>query len=465
MPTQCNLTGMVFGRAGGREVVADFDGGLVSSDAGALLLGATDRAICLIERFTGCFQDARDPAYVSHTLRGLLAQRVFGLALGYEDVLDHDELRRDPVLCTLLGRFNRPDATPAALAGKSTLSRLEHAPEDLAAARYHRIGHEAAAIEAVFVDLFLDAFGAKPPREIILDLDATDDPIHGRQEGRFFHGYYDCYCYLPLYVFCGRHLLAAKLRRANIDASAGALEEVERIVRRIRARWPRVRIVLRADSGFAREALMAWCEAQRVGFVFGLARNARLEARIAGALKEARALAQASGQSARVFRDFLWTTRESWSRRRRVIAKAEWSQGEANPRFVVTSLKPDAWRGRALYEELYCARGDMENRVKECQLDLFADRTSAKNMRANQLRLWFASMAYVLLCALRRIGLKHTALAEASCGTIRLKLLKIGARVSLSVRRVRIAMASACPSAPEWRLAFARLTAARAPPA
>ncbi len=464
MPTQCNPTGMVFGRAGGREVVADFDGGLVTSDAGVLLLGATDRAIRLVERFARCFQDGRDPAYVRHRLDSLVAQRVFGLALGYEDLLDHDELRRDPVLGALIGRFEWDGAAPQALAGKSTLNRLEHAPAELVTARYHRIGHEAAAIEAEFVDLFLDGFGAKPPREIILDLDATDDPLHGHQEGRFFHGYYDCYCYLPLYVLCGRHLLAAKLRRANVDASAGALEEVARIVGQIRARWPRVKIVLRADSGFAREALMAWCEAERVDFVFGLARNARLETRIAGALTEARSLAETSGQPARVFRDFLWTTRESWSRRRRVIAKAEWTKGEANPRFVVTSLKPDRWTARALYEELYCARGDMENRIKECQGDLFADRTSAATMRANQLRLWFASMAYVLLCALRRIGLKHTALAEATCGTIRLKLLKIGARVSFSVRRVKIAMASACPSAPEWRLAFARLRAARAPP-
>jgi hypothetical protein len=454
---------MAFGRAGGRCVLADFDGGLITSDAGALLLSATDRAIRLVARFATCFHDARDPAYVRHALDSLLAQRVFGLALGYEDVLDHDALRHDPVLCTLLARFERCDATPAALAGKSTLNRLEHAPSDIATARYHRIGHAPAAIEAAFVDLFLNAY-AKPPREIILDLDATDDPLHGRQEGRFFHGYYDCYCYLPLYVFCGRHLLAAKLRVANIDASAGAVEEVARLVAQIRARWPRVRIVLRADSGFAREELMAWCEAQRVDYVFGLARNARLEARIAAALKEARARAEASGQSARVFRDFLWSTRDSWSRRRRVIAKAEWSQGEANPRFVVTSLKPDAWPARALYEELYCARGDMENRIKECQLDLFADRTSTATMRANQLRLWFASMAYVLVSALRRLGLAHTGLAEASCGTIRLKLLKIGARVSVSVRRVKIAMASACPSEPEWRLAFARLRAARAPP-
>ena len=361
MPTHCNPTGMVFGRAGGRTILADFDGGLITSDAGALLLSATDRAIRLVTRFAACFQDARHPAHVWHALDSLLAQRVFGLALGYEDVLDHDTLRHDPLLCTLLGRFERTDAAPAPLAGKSTLNRLEHASAEVATARYHRIGHDPAAIEAVFVNLFLDAF-AKPPREIILDLDATDDPLHGHQEGRFFHGYYDCYCYLPLYVFCGRHLLAAKLRVANIDASAGAGAEVARIVAQIRARWPRVRIVLRADSGFAREELMAWCEARRVDYVFGLARNARLEARIAGALKQARAQAEASGQSARVFRDFLWRTRDSWSRRRRVIGKAEWSRGAANPRFVVTSLKPDAWGARALYEALYGARGDMDIR-------------------------------------------------------------------------------------------------------
>jgi len=369
------------------------------------------------------------------------------------------------VLGALLGRFKPDEGAPAPLAGKSTLNRLEHAPAD-APARYHKIGHDAAAIETVFVDLFLDAFRAKPPRDIILDLDATDDPIHGHQEGRFFHGYYDCYCYLPLYIFCGRHLLAAKLRRSNIDASAGAVEEVQRIIGQIRARWPRVKIVLRADAGFARETLMVWCEQNRVDFVFGLARNARLETRIVAALQEARTMVEATGRPARVFRDFLWSTKESWSRRRRVIAKAEWTRDEANPRFLVTSLKPDRWAARALYEDLYCARGEMENRIKECQGDLFADRTSAATMRANQLRLWFASMAYVLLCALRRIGLAHTGLAAATCGTIRLKLLKIGALVRISARRVKVAMASACPGAAEWRLAQARLIiAARAPPA
>jgi hypothetical protein len=313
----------------------------------------------------------------------------------------------------------------------------------------------------MFVDLFLDAH-KKAPAQITLDLDATDDPLHGHQEGRFFHGYYDCYCYLPLYVFCGRHLLAARLRHSDIDAAAGSVEEIERIVRRIRARWPRVRILLRADSGFAREALMAWCEANRVDYLFGLARNARLVGEIETEMAHARAESEASGKPARCFRDFTWSTLDSWSRARRVVGKAEWTGGEANPRFVVTSLKAAEAEARHLYEAIYCARGEMENRIKECQLDLFADRTSAATMRANQLRLWFASAAYVLLCALRRIGLAHTQFAAATCGTIRPKLLKIGALVRISVRRVTIAMASACPWQHEFALAHAMLRNAAA---
>src|SRR5690349_10624071 len=374
MPTQCSATGMAFGRAGGRELVAAFDGGRVTSEAGAWLPGATDQAIRLVDRFASCFRDARHPDFVTQRVRSLVGQRIFGLALGYEDLVDHDDLRHDPVLGALLGRFKPDEAAPAPLAGKSTLNRLEHAPVD-ATARYHKIGHDAAAIEAVFVDLFLDAFRAKPPRDIILDLDATDDPIHGHQEGRFFHGYYDCYCYLPLYIFCGSHLLAAKLRRANIDASAGAVEETARIVAQIRARWPEVGIVLRADSGFAREALMSWCEANGVDFLFGLAKNERLVGEIAAELAAAEEDSKASGQSARRFKEFSWSTRDSWSRQRRVIAKAQWTGGAANPRFVVTSLSAEEAPQR-LYEEIYCARGDMENRIKECQLDLLADRTS-----------------------------------------------------------------------------------------
>ena len=458
MPTECSPGLFDFGSVEGRRVVAAFDGGAVTSDAGALLLGATDKAIGLIERLAGCFRDDRRADMVEHPLAALIGQRVFAIALGYEDLVDHDELRFDPVLATLSGKLEARRSDCGPLAGKSTLNRLEHAPRG-AATRYHKIGHDGQAIERMFVDLFLEAHRGSP-RQIVLDLDATDDPLHGHQEGRFFHGYYDCYCYLPLYIFCGRHLLAAKLRRSNIDASAGSVEEIERIVGQVREAWPRVRIVLRGDSAFARERLMAWCEDNRVDYLFGLARNERLEKRIAPALDEARRIGQETGAPARVFRDFLWSTRDSWSRRRRVIAKAEWTRGEANPRFVVTSLKPDRWPARALYEDLYCARGDMENRIKECQLDLYADRTSAATMRANQLRPWFASFAYVLMCALRRIGLAHTRLAVATCGTIRLKLLKIGAQVRVSVRRVKIAMATACPYAAEFALAHTRIRAA-----
>jgi hypothetical protein len=441
-------------------VVAAFDGGAITSDAGALLLGQADRAIRLSERFAGCFIDQRMPELVEHSVATMVMQRLMGIALGYEDLIDHDQLRRDPVLVTLAGKLEARRSGCAPLAGKSTLNRLELSGAE--PTRYHRIGHDGDAIERLFVEVFLES-PRQAPKQIILDLDATDDPLHGHQEGRFFHGYYDCYCYLPLYIFCERHLLAAKLRPANIDASAGAIEEVARIVAQIRGRWPRTRILLRADSGFAREGLMAWCEANRVDYVFGLARNERLVEQIAPDLAKAAAESAANGKPARRFRDFSWRTRESWSRNRRVIAKAEWlpgttaQSGAANPRFVVTSLKRAEAAAQSLYEAIYCARGEMENRIKECQLDLFADRTSAATMRANQLRLWFASMAYVLLCALRRIGLARTQFAAATCGTIRLKLLKIGAWVRVSVRRVRIAMASACPYQHEFGLAHALL--------
>jgi hypothetical protein len=473
MPTECSGPAFDFGVVEGRRVVAAFDGGAVTSDAGALLLGAADRAIGLVERFVGCFRDGRAADRIEHEVATLVGQRVVAIALGYEDLLDHDQLRHDPIMAILAGKLaaRRPGCAPLSapltslrgighrpMAGKSTLNRLEHAPTG-APTRYHKIGHDAVAIERLFVELFLDAH-RKPPPQIVLDLDATDDPLHGHQEGRFFHGYYDCWCYLPLYVFCDRHLLAAKLRRANIDASAGAVEEAERIVRQIRARWPRARILLRADSGFAREALMAWCEQNRVGYVFGLARNARLEAEVADELALAEAESRTSGRAARRFKEFCWATHDSWSRRRRVVAKAEWTQGGPNPRFIVTSLKDTEIDARRLYEDVYCARGEMENRIKECQLDLFADRTSARTMRANQLRLWFASLAYVLLCALRRIGLQHSQFATATCGTIRLRLLKIGALVRISCRRLKVAMASAFPCQTEYALAHLRLTAA-----
>ena len=454
MPTECNPTLFEFAPVDGRRVVAAFDGGAITSDAGALLLGETDRAIRLTERFAACFIDARVPELVEHEISTMVLQRVVGIALGYEDLNDHDELRHDPVLAVIAGKLAAKRADCAPLAGKSTLNRVELSrPEPT---RYHKVSHDPAAIEMLFVDLFVEAH-RRAPAQIILDLDATDDPLHGNQEGRFFHGYYDCHCYLPLYVFCGRHLLAAKLRRSNIDASAGAIEEIARIVAQIRRRWPRTRILLRGDSGFAREALMAWCEANRVDFLFGLARNERLEQAINAELMLASLDSTSSGRPARRFKDFMWSTLDSWSHNRRVVGKAEVTGGEANPRFVVTSLKQSESGAQYLYEAIYCARGEMENRIKECQLDLFADRTSAATMRANQLRLWFASMAYVLLCALRRIGLAHSQFAAATCGTIRLKLLKIGALVRISVRRIKVAMSSAYPWQNEFALAHVRL--------
>jgi hypothetical protein len=446
-----------FARVEGRSVVAAFDGGKITSDAGGVLLRATDRAVGLIDRFAQCFSDSRSEALIEHTVATMIGQRVFGIALGYEDVVDHDTLRHDPMMAVLAGKLTARRKNCAPVAGKSTLNRLELGKAQ--PTPYHKIGHDPLSIEALFVDLFLEAQRRAPP-QIILDLDATDDPLHGHQEGRFFHGYYDCYCYLPLYIFCGRHLLAAKLRRSNIDASAGAVAEVARIVAQIRSRWPRVRILLRADSGFAREALMRWCELNRVDYLFGLARNERLTAAIAAELQEAQQLGERTGKPARRFKDLTWSTLDSWSRARRVVAKAEWTGGEANPRFVVTSLSRTEHEARHLYEKVYCARGDMENRIKECQLDLFADRTSAATMRANQLRLWFAAMAYVLVCGLRRIAFRHTQFAQATCGTIRVKLFKIGALVRVSVRRIKIAMASACPYQNEFALAHLRLAAA-----
>lgn len=454
MPTDCSPMLFDFAPVEGRKIVASFDGGAITSDAGGLLLGAADKVLGLTRRLAACFTDHRNPELIEHSTETLLMQRVFGIALGYEDLNDHDELRHDPVMAVLAGKLAASRSDCAPVAGKSTLNRLELSqPEPT---RYAKIAADPAAIASLFVDLFLDAHN-KPPAAITLDLDATDDPLHGHQEGRFFHGYYDSYCYLPLYIFCGRHLLVATLRPANIDASAGALEELIRVVSQIRARWPQTRILLRADSGFCREALMAWSEANQIDYVFGLARNERLVRAIGVEMQQARAETETTGQPARRFRDWLWKTRKSWSRERRVIGKAEWTRGEANPRFIVTSLPAGEIEGRWLYEDVYCARGEMENRIKECQLDLFADRTSAASMRANQLRLWFASFAYVLLCALRRIGLPQTQFARASCATIRLKLLKIGALVRISVRRVVFAMASGCPSQTEFAVAHTAL--------
>jgi Transposase DDE domain group 1 len=450
MPTECSRSELDLGRSGGRKLVGAFDGGAITSNGGVVLLAAADRRIGLGDRLARCFTDLRLPEAVTHAVPDLLRQRIFAIALGHEDLIDHDALRDDPALAAVL------DKPGGRLAGKSTLNRLEHAGKIGHDRRHHKLDHDPNAIERLFVDVFLDAH-REPPVRIVLDLDATDDPVYGDQEGRHFHGYYDCYCYLPLYVFCGRHLLAAKLRTSSVDAADGSVAEVARIVAHIRARWPKTTIVIRADSGFCRDDLMTWCEGNDVQYVLGLAGNSRLVAKLAPEMRKAQRRAKRSGQPARAFADFTYRTRKSWSAKRRVVGKAEWTNGGANPRFIVTNVHAANGDARFLYEDVYCQRGEMENRLKECQGDLFADRTPAPTMRANQLRLWLASFAYVLMCAVRRIGLAGTKLAMATCGTIRLKLIKIGALVTISVRRVKLAFASACPEREIFELAARRL--------
>jgi hypothetical protein len=461
MPTECTLKLFEFEAVERRAVVASFAGGEITSNAGALLLGQVDKGLALARRFAACFTDRRDARYVEHAVETLVGQRIFALALGYEDLNDHDELRKDPTFAVLAGKLEAKQRSDcAALAGKSTLNRLEHTPKRHAS-KYHKIDCDGAKVDALLVELFLEAH-ERAPREIVLDLDNTDIALYGDQEGRFFHGHYDEYCYLPLYVFCGRHLLLARQRQANVAGSAGAVEELARIVAQIRHRWPRVHIIVRADSGFANDELMGWCETNRVDYVLGLARNRRLEAALIEPLAAARRLCAASGKPARVFRDFRYRTLKTWSCDRRIIGKAEYTLQGANPRFIVTSLKPTTWTARPLYEDLYCARGEAENRVGE-QFELFADRCSSATLQANQLRLWFSAMAYVLVDTLRRVGLRHTQFADAAVATIRLKLLKLGARVRTSVRRICFAIASSCPNQAEFALAHHYLRRAFSP--
>jgi hypothetical protein len=437
--TECIQNSFEFQGHYAREVVARFDGGTISSDGGALLLRETDRRLKLLKRFSRCFWDARDPELVKHPLGQMLAQRVYGLALGYEDQNDHEQLRSDPVMGVLAGEESVGEKP---LAGKSTLNRMEGGTGR--PSRYKKITFWRDAIDDLLIDVFLEAH-EKAPEQIVLDIDTTDMALHGNQEGRFYHGYYDHHCYLPLYVFCGEHVLCGRLRPSNIDPSAGSQKEVTRIVERIRARWPQVRIILRGDSGFCRDKLMSWCEENGVDYVLGMARNKRLEGIVAEALEQARVEWERTQQPARVFVEFEHeTVSGTWSRPRRVVTKAEHIDGKSNPRFVVTSLAAEGWARRELYEDLYCARGDMENRIKE-QFVLFADRVSASTMRANQLRIYLSVMAYTLVCGLRRLGLKATELATAQVGTIRLRLLKIGAQVRVTVRKVWVQMASSYP--------------------
>jgi hypothetical protein len=439
--TECNQSSFGFEAAGKREIVARFDGGTISSDSGAFLLRQTDKRLNLLPRLAECFLDGRNQNLVEHTIQEMLAQRIYGLALGYEDINDHEQLRKDPVFGVLAGR----EALEEPLAGKSTLNRMELGTGIMD--RYKKITYWKDSIDELLVKVFIEAHD-NAPGEIVLDVDTTDLPLHGKQEGRFFHGYYDNYCYLPLYVFCGDHVLCSRLREANHDACFGCLAEIRRIVAQMREAWPEVKVVLRGDSGFCRNELMSWCESNGVDFVFGLARNQRLRRIIGQQMHEATLQWNQTGKPARVFTEFEYSTKKTkkggWDCQRRVVAKAEHIDGKENPRFVVTSLTSEQWAGQALYEQLYCERGDMENRIKE-QFSLFADRVSTETMRANQMRLYLSAMAYILMSGLRRIGLKATELAQAQVSTIRIKLLKIGAQIRVTVRKVWVSMASSYP--------------------
>ena len=452
MDTQCNKTQLEFQGIGRRKVQADFEGGHLTSDGGVLLLREIDDRLGITKKLAQCFTDYRDSEAIDHSVKELLRQRIYGIVLGYEDLNDHNRLLRDVLFAIALGKKDaegkkrrRKSDKGKALASASTLNRVELTSKNANSdERYKKVKHDERQIEALLPTLFLDSY-AQAPAEVILDFDATDDPLHGDQEGRFFHGYYDCYCYLPLYVTCDDHLLVSQLRESNQDASAGSVEVLEMLTRRIRERWPHTRIIIRADSGFCRDAIMTWCESNQVYYLLGLAKNQRLLDRIISQQFCAHARHLMTGAPARVFTDFYYCTKDSWAVERRVIAKAEHLRHGANPRFIVTNLPVEYATPQALYEDVYCARGEMENRIKEQQLDLFSDRTSSHTMRANQLRLWFSSFAYALVSAIRRLGLNNTRMAKATCGTIRLKLLKIAARVKVSVRRFAVHFASACP--------------------
>ena len=490
--TQCNTQAMLFGQVGRRQTVARFDGGWISSDGGALLLGEVERQTRIIERFSGCFTDHRDPKRIEHPLAQLIGQRVLGLALGYEDLNDHDALRRDPLLATVLGcgdplgaGRDRASDRGKALAGKSTLNRVELTPVGASrSSRYKKIAFSISAFDRMLVEVFLAAEakairtawrsarkaerrgGKRRRREwIVLDIDATDDPTHGKQLGRFFHGYYDCYCYQPLYITSGEHVLFARLRPGNVDAARGAITAVSRVVHQIRERHPGTPILLRGDSGFCREPLMRWCEENGVDYVLGLAKNKRLVKAIGRQLHEAKLACEQTGEAARRFTDLDYRTQKSWSRCRRVVAKAEHLPGERgeNPRFVVTSIVAEQIIAQTLYEKTYCARGDMENRIKEQQLGLFADRTSCRAMRANQVRLAMSTVGYTLMAALRRLGLAGTPMAGAQCSTIRVRLLKIGARVRITARKIWVSLSQSYPLQELFHMIHARLTAS--PPA
>lgn len=470
METQCTRQSFEFQEVGGREIVARFDGGRVTSDGGGILLREVEEQFRFVEKFAACFTDHRDQEKIEHSLVDLLKQRLFGLCLGYEDLNDHDWLRHDALLAVIVGK-NDPEGNDResprdrgkALAGKSTLNRLELTPVGADSEhRYKKISANMHQVHGALVEAFLVQH-REAPKRIVLDLDATDDTVHGLQLGRFYHGYYRDYCFLPLYIFCGDHPLLALMRPADIDASTGAVKHLDRIVKRIREVWPNVEIVIRGDSGFCREHIMRWCEDNRVEYVIGLAKNTRLTKILEPEVQTAKELFEQTGKAARVFKDFTYSTLNSWSRERRVIGKAEHLEKGPNPRFVVTSLPAEKFGARDIYEVEYCGRGDMENRIKEQQRFLFAGRTSCKTLRANQLRLAFSTMAYVLMRAMREFGLKGTPLETAQADTIRLRLLKIGAVVRVTVRKVWIAFSDAYPWRDIFGQVYSRLTAWRRP--
>jgi len=465
MGTECITEQMEFQQLGRRAVIGRFDGGKISSDAGGVLLREVERRTQILRRLAGCFRDYRNEDRIEHPVGSLIRQRVYGIALGYEDLNDHDSIRHDVVMGLLSEKRDpsgrdrvREQDQGKAIAGKSTLNRLELTPEDAnEKSRYKKIVADQGAIDELMVAVFIESYESAPS-EVVLDVDATDDPLHGNQEGRYFHGYYSEYCYLPLYIFSGEHLLCARLRQANEDPASGVRQELVQIVKKLREVWPGVRIIVRGDSGFCRDEIMSFCEGEgQLDYVLGLAKNSRLIKEIGAEMAQAQQSYKSTQQPARVFKDFRYRTRKSWSCERRVVGKAEYLAKGENPRFIVTSISSEEKEARELYEDFYCARGDMENRIKEQQLGLFADRTSTSWMRSNQLRLYFSSFAYILVHALRRLGLEGTELAKAQCDTIRLKLFKIGAQIQVSVRKVWISFSESYPYLNLFQQVFARL--------
>lgn len=421
--TDCTPLQLEFPACKRRKIEASFSGGHITSDGGSLLLRQADRRTGLLRQAASVLDDPRSRSRCEHSLLSLLRQRIYGLALGYEDLNDHERLRTDPALQTAVER-------DTVLAGASTLCRWEN-----------RANRESAwALHRVLLDQFIASFKT-PPDELILDFDATDDPVHGEQEGRFFHGYYDGYCFLPLYVFCGDRLLVSYLRPSKIDGAKHAWAILSLLVKSLRQAWPGVRIVFRGDSGFCRDRMLSWCERKKVFYIVGIARNPRLEDAGKNWRQQAARQYEESGQKQRLFGEFVYAA-HTWKRERRILVKAEHTPQGPNPRFVAINLPGDPQK---LYDEIYCARGEMENRIKEQQLDLFADRTSCHAWWANQFRLLLASLAYTLMEAIRRLALKNTGLARAQCGTLRLKLLKVGAIVIRNSRRIRLLLSSSYP--------------------